>query len=62
MNIATLRTRIDRLIARIDNKPTTWAFVLLHNQEIPPETLERIGPHDTVYVKRIVLTHLESAA
>lgn len=64
MTMHSLTARLERMIKQIDSRrsPMAWSFVLLSGQEIPQETLARICPDDTLYIKRIVLTHLEQAA
>lgn len=58
-SVQTLTARIHRMIEQVDKhaKPLTHAFILLNNAEIAPDASAKIGPRDTVYIKRIVLAH-----
>ena len=54
-----LRRRVNHMLEQLERhaKPLAHAFVLLGNAEIAPDARAKIGPRDTVYVKRIVLVH-----
>jgi len=54
-NTTALRRRINHLLEQNTTRARAWAFVLLDNAEIAPDARARIGKHDTVYLKRIVL-------
>lgn len=63
-SITTLQRRIERMRAQAEreSEPKTWAFILFNDQALAPEKQALIGQHDTVYIKRIILTHPERAA
>ncbi len=55
MSMKTLAARLARLSTTVEASPRTWAFVLLGDQELSAEQWAMIGPHDNVYIKRIIL-------
>lgn len=54
--IDTLRYRI-KALEKETTGSSTWSFVLLGDTEIPADKQARIRPGDSVYIKRIILTH-----
>lgn len=57
MSLQSCINRIEALRKQLKVGPKTWAFVLLDGAEIPPETMARIQPQDTIYIKHICLVH-----
>lgn len=56
--INTLRNRVKALLKQTAGRSTTWTFVLLGaDAEIPADKQALIHPGDSVYTKRIILTH-----
>lgn len=56
--INALRNRAKALLRQTVGSSTTWSFVLLGaDTEIPPDKQALIHPGNSVYIKRIILTH-----
>lgn len=53
----TLRNRVKALVKEVAGS-SAWAFVLLGaDAQIPADKQALIRPGDSVYIKRIILTH-----
>jgi hypothetical protein len=59
MSMSRLSRRVEALHKHMRATPVrTWAFILLGAlTDITEEDRARIRPGDTVYIKRIILTH-----